>query len=126
MSVGPGHGARDPLANGGPRENDSCDSEMSLLVTGSIGIDTVEAPWGRVVDALGGSSIYFAYAASFFAPVRLVGVVGEDCPDDFLKPLHDNPNIDMSGLEVRPAPRPSAGTAGIRKTSISATPSASS
>lgn len=99
---------------------------MSLLVTGSIGIDTVEAPWGRVVDALGGSSIYFAYAASFFAPVRLVGVVGEDCPDDFLKPLHDNPNIDMSGLEVRPAPRPSAGTAGIRKTSISATPSASS
>ena len=75
---------------------------MSLLVTGSIGIDTVEAPWGKVVDALGGSSIYFAYAASFFAPVRLVGVVGEDCPEDFLKPLHDNPNIDMSGLEVRP------------------------
>ncbi len=75
---------------------------MSLLVTGSIGIDTVEAPWGKVVDALGGSSVYFACAASFFCPVRLVGVVGEDCPENFLKSLHENPNIDMSGLEVRP------------------------
>ncbi|HUS47350.1 MAG TPA: PfkB family carbohydrate kinase [Phycisphaerae bacterium] len=74
---------------------------MSLLVTGSIGIDTVETPSGKVEDALGGSSIYFACAASFFAPVRLVGVVGEDCPKDFLKPLRDNPRIDMSGLEVR-------------------------
>jgi len=45
---------------------------MSLLVTGSIGIDTVETPTGKVVDALGGSSIYYAYAASFFSPVRLV------------------------------------------------------
>lgn len=74
---------------------------MSLLVTGSIGIDTVEAPSGKVVDALGGSSIYFSYAASFFGPVRLVGVVGDDCPEGFLKPLRDNPAIDMSGLEVR-------------------------
>ncbi len=74
---------------------------MSLLVTGSIGIDTVETPWGKAVDALGGSSVYFAYAASFFSPVRLVGVVGQDCPDDFLKPLHENPRIDMTGLEVR-------------------------
>ena len=74
---------------------------MSLLVTGSIGIDTVEAPWGKVVDALGGSSIYFAYAASFLAPVRLVGVVGEDCPDDFLAPLRANEAIDLTGLEVR-------------------------
>lgn len=74
---------------------------MSLLVTGSIGIDTVQAPSGKVTDALGGSSVYFAAAASFFTPVRLVGVVGDDCPNDFLKPLEDNPNIDMGGLEVR-------------------------
>ncbi len=74
---------------------------MSLLVTGSIGIDTVDAPSGSVKDALGGSSIYFSYAASFFGPVRLVGVVGEDCPVDFLKPLHENANIDLAGLEVR-------------------------
>jgi sugar/nucleoside kinase (ribokinase family) len=74
---------------------------MSLLVTGSIGIDTVEAPSGKVVAALGGSSIYFACAASFFTGVRLVGVVGDDCPPDFLKPLRDNPRIDLAGLEVR-------------------------
>ena len=74
---------------------------MSLLVTGSIGIDTVESPSGAVEDVLGGSSIYFACAASFFSPVRLVGVVGDDCPPDFLKPLEDNPRIDMGGLEVR-------------------------
>lgn len=74
---------------------------MSLLVTGSIGIDTVEAPTGKVEEALGGSSIYFAYAASFFGPVRLVGVVGEDCPEGFLAPLEANANIDLAGLEVR-------------------------
>ncbi|MCY2927773.1 MAG: PfkB family carbohydrate kinase [Planctomycetota bacterium] len=74
---------------------------MSLLVTGSIGIDTVESPSGKAVDVLGGSSVYFSQAASFFGPVRFVGVVGEDCPSEFLKPLQDNPQIDMSGLEVR-------------------------
>jgi len=74
---------------------------MSLLVTGSIGIDTIESPSGKVADALGGSSVYFACAASFFGPVRLVGVVGKDCPKDFLKPLEDNPDIDLGGLEVR-------------------------
>ena len=74
---------------------------MGLLVSGSIGIDTVEPPWGKAVDTLGGSSIYFAYAAAFFTDVRLVGVVGDDCPDEFLQPLHDHPRIDMSALEVR-------------------------
>ena len=53
---------------------------MSLLVTGSIGIDTVETPFGKRDDVIGGSAVYFSYAASFFTPVRLVGVVGEDCP----------------------------------------------
>ncbi|HUS93362.1 MAG TPA: PfkB family carbohydrate kinase [Phycisphaerae bacterium] len=74
---------------------------MSLLVTGSIGIDTVEAPTGKVENALGGSSVYFSCAASFFTDVRFVGVVGDDCPPGFLKPLEDNPRIDMTGLEVR-------------------------
>ena len=53
---------------------------MSLLVTGSLGIDTIETPAGRRDAVAGGSAVYFAYAASFFTPVRLVGVVGEDCP----------------------------------------------
>lgn len=74
---------------------------MSLLVTGSIGIDTIDAPLGSAADVLGGSCVYFSQAASFFSPVRLVGVVGDDCPADFLKPLHDNSQVDMAGLEVR-------------------------
>ena len=75
---------------------------MSLLVTGSIGIDTVESPAGKAEDILGGSSIYFSQAASFFSPVRLVGVVGADCPEGFLAPLEANDRIDLAGLEVRP------------------------
>src|SRR5438552_12676907 len=73
---------------------------MSLLVTGSIGIDTVETPFGRRDNVIGGSAIYFAYAASFFTPVRLVGVVGEDCPPMFFDALKGR-DIDASGLEIR-------------------------
>ena len=73
---------------------------MSLLVTGSIGIDTVETPYGKRDDVIGGSAIYFSYASSFFTPVRLVGVVGEDCPKEFLK-VFDGREVDTSGLEMR-------------------------
>jgi sugar/nucleoside kinase (ribokinase family) len=73
---------------------------MSLLVTGSIGIDTVETPFGKRDDVIGGSAIYFAYAASFFTPVRLVGVVGEDCPKSLLN-VFDGREVDTSGLEMR-------------------------
>ena len=48
---------------------------MSLLVTGSIGLDTIETPSGKRDNVIGGSAIYFSYAASFFTPVRLVGLV---------------------------------------------------
>src|SRR5947209_8800238 len=73
---------------------------MSLLVTGSIGIDTVETPFGRRDDVIGGSAIYFAYSASFFTPVRLVGVVGEDCPRSLLN-VFDGRDVDTAGLEIR-------------------------
>jgi len=73
---------------------------MSLLVTGSIGIDTVETPAGRREDVVGGSAIYFSYAASFFTPVRLIGVVGEDCPQEMFD-LFEGREVDTSGLEVR-------------------------
>lgn len=57
---------------------------MSLIVTGSVGIDTVETPDGQRADeVLGGSSIYFAAGASFFTKVRLVAAVGEDFPEHF-------------------------------------------
>jgi sugar/nucleoside kinase (ribokinase family) len=69
-------------------------------VTGSIGIDTIETPAGRRDDVIGGSAVYFSLAASFFTPVRLVGVVGEDCPKNLLTVFNNRP-IDAAGLEVR-------------------------
>ncbi len=74
---------------------------MSLLVTGSIGIDTVKTPHGVSEECLGGSSIYFSMAASFFSPVRFVGVVGDDCPFD-LEAVFKGRDVDLRGLEVRP------------------------
>jgi sugar/nucleoside kinase (ribokinase family) len=73
---------------------------MSLLVTGSIGIDTVSSPYGRAEGVLGGSAVYFSYASSFFVPVRLVGVVGDDFPARFRRVLQERP-IDLRGLEER-------------------------
>jgi cytidine kinase len=73
---------------------------MSLLVTGSIGIDTIETPTGRRDDVIGGSAVYFALAASYFTPVRVVGVVGEDCPRELLK-VFEGREINTAGLEVR-------------------------
>jgi cytidine kinase len=73
---------------------------MSLLVTGSIGIDTIETPSGKRDNVVGGSAVYFAYAASFFTPVRLVGVVGEDCTINF-GDIFRSRDVDTAGLETR-------------------------
>ena len=51
---------------------------MNILVVGSIALDTVETPEESVNDSPGGSALYFSNAASFFAPVNVVGVVGDD------------------------------------------------
>ncbi len=75
---------------------------MSLLVTGTIGIDSVYTPRsGHREHVLGGSGTYFSAAASFYAPVRLVAVVGEDFPDEFRKVLRSFEDIDLRGLETR-------------------------
>lgn len=73
---------------------------MSLLVTGSIAIDTVTTPYGKRENCLGGSAIYFSMAASFFCPVRLVGVVGSDCPFN-LSQVFAGRDVDLRGLEIR-------------------------
>lgn len=73
---------------------------MSLLVTGSIGIDTVKTPYGVSKDCLGGSAVYFSMAASLFSPVRFVGVIGSDCPFDLAEVFADK-DVDLTGLEVR-------------------------
>ena len=74
---------------------------MSLLVVGSVAIDSVEAPGGRADDVVGGAALYFSLAASFFTPVRMVGVVGEDFPRPVLDDLCRR-GIDLTGLEERP------------------------
>ena len=72
---------------------------MSILVVGSAALDTVETPFGTVEDALGGSAIYFSAAASYFAPVNLVAVVGDDFPKEKIEFLKKK-NVDFGGLEV--------------------------
>jgi len=73
---------------------------MSLLVTGSIGIDDVQTPFGEAKGVYGGSAVYFSLAAKLFTPIRFVGVVGEDFPPDFRAYL-DKQGFDLAGLEVR-------------------------
>jgi sugar/nucleoside kinase (ribokinase family) len=74
---------------------------MPLLVTGTVGIDTVYTPTGHAESVLGGSGAYFAAAASFYTPVRLVAVVGEDFPPAFMQTLRHFRAVDLTGLEVR-------------------------
>ena len=70
---------------------------MSLLVVGSIAYDTIETPFGQVEDAPGGAAAHFASAASFFAPVMMVGVVGEDYDIEILSFLKGR-GTDLSGV----------------------------
>jgi sugar/nucleoside kinase (ribokinase family) len=74
---------------------------MPLLVVGSVAIDNVETPQDRREEMLGGSATHFSYAASFFTSVRLVGIVGEDWPDQYTQLLRGR-GIDTSGLQVVP------------------------
>ena len=74
---------------------------MDILVVGSVAFDTVETPFGQGNEVLGGSATYFSTAASFFAGVRLVAVVGEDFPAEHREFLQSR-NIDLAGLQVAP------------------------
>ena len=71
---------------------------MSLLVVGSVALDSVETPFGKAEEVLGGSATYFSAAASHQCAVQLVGVVGNDYPVERLEALRER-NIDLSGLE---------------------------
>ncbi len=73
---------------------------MSILVVGSVALDTVETPSGRAEEVLGGSATYFAMAAGYFTRVNLVAVVGSDFPEDYLNLLQGR-SIDLKGLEIR-------------------------
>ncbi len=72
---------------------------MSILVVGSVGLDSVETPTGKIENALGGSAIYFSTAASFFFnSIRLVAVTGDDFPQEHLDFLRSR-GVDLEGLE---------------------------
>lgn len=70
---------------------------MSVLCVGTLAFDTVETPTDKRERVLGGSASYFSYAASFFTPVRVIGRVGYDWPDDFTRPLTQR-GIDFQGV----------------------------
>jgi len=74
---------------------------MDLLVVGSVALDTISSPAGEREEQLGGSAIYFSAAASYFSPVRLVGVVGDDFPWDRVDFLRAR-GVDLDGLETAP------------------------
>ncbi len=70
---------------------------MSILVVGSVALDTVETPMGSVTEALGGSAVYFATAASIYTKVNLVGITGTDFPSEHVDFLSDR-GVDTKGL----------------------------
>jgi len=72
---------------------------MSVLVVGSTALDSIKTPWRENPRLLGGSASHAAVAASFFAPVKLVGIVGEDFPSRYLK-LYRRHGVDLEGLQV--------------------------
>ncbi len=75
-----------------------------VLIVGSMALDTIETPFGRGEDIVGGAGVYSAIAASFFAPVNLIGVVGDDYPQESLDFLADR-GISLDGVVVVPGGR---------------------
>src|SRR5438046_9572150 len=71
---------------------------MSLLVVGSVALDSVETPFGKADDVLGGSATFFSASASHLTKVQLVGVIGNDYPVQKLEPLAKR-GVDLAGLE---------------------------
>jgi sugar/nucleoside kinase (ribokinase family) len=74
---------------------------MSVLVIGSIALDSVETPFKSVQDVLGGSASYFSLAASLFTNVKVVAVVGEDFPDEYIE-LFRLKGIELEGVKRAP------------------------
>src|ERR671927_619016 len=71
---------------------------MSVLVVGSVALDSVETPFGKADDVLGGSANFFSASASLLTKVSVVGVIGNDYPVEKLEPLRKR-GVDYSGLE---------------------------
>ncbi|HEX9880209.1 MAG TPA: PfkB family carbohydrate kinase [Candidatus Binatia bacterium] len=76
---------------------------MSVLVVGTVAFDSIETPFASAERIMGGSAAYFAVTASSFAPVQVVGVIGEDFPAEYLELLSKR-GIDLEGLKVEKGP----------------------
>jgi len=74
---------------------------MSITVVGSVALDTVETPFGKKENALGGAATYFSTAASLYTQVQLVGVVGDDFPEQHVEFLRQR-GVDLRGLQRKP------------------------
>src|SRR5438094_5066322 len=74
---------------------------MSVLIVGSTALDSIKTPGAENPRLLGGSASHAAVAASFFAPVKLIGVVGDDFPKGYVD-LYKRHKIDLSGLQIVP------------------------
>src|SRR5919206_2674622 len=74
---------------------------MSVLVVGSTALDSIKTPKAENPRLLGGSASHAAVAASFFSPVKMVGVVGDDFPKAYLQ-LYRRHKIDLEGLQILP------------------------
>ena len=79
----------------------SLENRKSVLIVGSVALDSVQTPSGLVERALGGAAVYSSVAASFFSPVRVVGVVGEDFPKEHMDFLASR-DIDTRGIQITP------------------------
>ena len=71
---------------------------MAIVVVGSVAFDSLKTPFGKVDKAIGGAATYFSVAASYFSPVRLVAVVGDDFGESEME-IFQGRNIDTSGLQ---------------------------
>ena len=74
---------------------------MSVLIVGSTALDSIKTPKAENPKLLGGSASHAAVAASFFGPVKMVGVVGEDFPKKYLQ-LYRKHRINLDGLQIKP------------------------
>jgi len=85
--------------NLGIRKNNGY-KKLNLLVVGSIALDTIETPFANVVETPGGSALYISISASYFTnSIGLVGIVGDDFPNDVIDELKRR-NVNLSGLKV--------------------------
>ncbi len=71
---------------------------MSITVVGSVALDTVETPYGKSESELGGAATYFSISASFFTRVNMIGVIGNDFPEEYIQILKSR-NINLDGLK---------------------------